>query len=83
MRQRPAAYERISSTARGSADSSPRNVLIETGKKVRYAASTATETQSRTPFEPRPTTTIGAIASSGTVCEATMYGMKPRSRKRD
>ena len=36
-----------------------------------------------TPFVPSPTTTIGAIASSGIVCEATMYGMKPRSRKRD
>ena len=33
--QRFAAYERISSTARGSADRSPRSVLIVTGKKVR------------------------------------------------
>jgi len=31
----------------------------------------------------QPTTTIGAIARIGTVCEATMYGMIPRSRKRD
>ena len=33
--RRLAAYERISSTARGSADCSPRSVLIVTGKKVR------------------------------------------------
>ena len=58
-------------------------MLIATGKKVRYAASTATETQPATPFEPSPTTTIGAIARIGIVCEATMYGMKPRSRSRD
>src|SRR5712672_1065940 len=69
--QRPAAYDSISSTARGSADSSPRKVLIVTGKNVRYAASTATEIQSFTPLEPRPTTTIGAMARSGIVCEAT------------
>ena len=49
----------------------PRSALIVTGKNVRYAASTATETQSVTPFVPSPTTTIGAIASSGIVCEAT------------
>ena len=71
VRHRPAPYDRIRSTARGSADWRPRSMLIVTGKKVRYAASTATDTQSRTPFEPRPTTTIGAIASSGTVCDAT------------
>ena len=35
IRQRPAAYERISSSARGSAECSPRRVLIVTGKKVR------------------------------------------------
>ena len=47
-------------------------MLIVTGKKVRYAASTATEIQSLTPFVPSPITTIGAIARSGIVCEATM-----------
>ena len=35
IRQRPAAYERISSTACGSADWRPRSALIVTGKKVR------------------------------------------------
>ena len=29
------------------------------------------------------TTTIGAIARIGTVCEATMYGRKPRWSRRD
>ena len=45
-RQLPAAYERISSSACRSADWSPRMVLIVTGKKVRYAAITATAPQS-------------------------------------
>src|SRR6516164_11794420 len=71
MLQRLAAYERISSTARGSADCRPRSALIVTGKKVRYAASTDTASQSWMPFDPRPTTTIGAIASNGIVCDAT------------
>src|SRR5947208_4961515 len=75
---RPAAYDRISSTARGSGESRPRSVLIATGKNVRYAAITATPTHGWTPFVPSPTTTIGAIASSGTVCEITMYGRRPR-----
>src|SRR5262245_46804964 len=78
--QRPAAYECISSSARGSTAWRPRSVLIATGKNVRYAAITATETHGVTPFVPSPTTTIGAIASSGTVWEATMYGTRPRLR---
>ena len=68
----PPAYERISSSARGSADWSPRSVLIVTGKKVRYAEMTATETQPGSPREPSQTTTIGAIARIGIVCDATM-----------
>ena len=35
------------------------------------------------PFEPSPTTTIGATARIGTVCEATMYGRISRSSRRD
>ena len=48
-------------------------MLIVTGKNVRYAAMIATETQSCTPFGSfeLPDTTIGAIARSGTVCDAT------------
>src|ERR671914_198170 len=49
---RLAAYERISSSARGSAASRPRSVLIVTGKNVRYAAITATENQSGRPRDP-------------------------------
>ena len=63
----PAAYERISSSARGSGECRPRSVLIATGKNVRYAAITATPTEGLTPFVPRPTTTMGAIARIGTV----------------
>ena len=58
-------------------------MLIATGKNVRYAARIATDFQPATPFEPSPTTTIGAIARIGTVCEATMYGRIPRSSSRD
>src|SRR6266545_6062822 len=75
---RPAAYERISSSALGSAELRPRSVLIVTGKNVRYAAITATENQLGRPRPPSQTTTIGATARIGTVCEATMYGRKPR-----
>jgi hypothetical protein len=76
--QRFAAYERINSTARWSAAWSPRNVEIATGKKVRYAEMTATEIHAVTCTEESHTTTIGAIARIGTVCEATTYGRKPR-----
>src|SRR5919204_5280996 len=41
-----AAYECISSSARGSAECRPRSVFTVTGKKVRYAAMTATRSQS-------------------------------------
>src|SRR5919109_2208030 len=61
--RRLAAYERISSSARGSADWRPRSALMVTGKKVRYAAITATENQAGTFRLPSQTTTIGAIAS--------------------
>jgi hypothetical protein len=40
-----AAYDSISSTARGSGDFSPRSVLMATGKKVSHAARTATDFQ--------------------------------------
>src|SRR6266516_1586759 len=65
--QRPPAYERISSSARGSGECRPRSVLIATGKNVRYAAITETATQGLTPFVPSPRTTIGAIARIGPV----------------
>src|SRR4051812_17040299 len=74
-----AAYERRSSCARGSADWSPRSVLIATGKKVRYAAITATDCQPA--FS--QTTTIGATARIGIVCDATMYGSSARCASRE
>src|SRR3990170_1765444 len=78
-----AAYDSISSTAAGSADRKPRTVLTVTGKNVRYAAMTATRIQSvgvqpKMLRLPRPTTTIGASARIGIVCDATTYGMTPR-----
>src|SRR4051795_9073526 len=72
MRQLPAAYERISSSARRSAECKPRIVLIVTGKNVRYAEMTATAPQSCNPggsFGLSQTTTIGAITTIGTVCD--------------
>ena len=56
---------------------------MATGKNVRYAVRMATDFQPAMPFDPSPTTTIGAIARIGTVCEATMYGRIPRSSRRD
>src|SRR5690348_9807791 len=69
----PAAYERISSTARWSAAWSPRSVAIATGKNVRYDAITATANHAGacTCGDVNQMTTIGAIARIGTVCEAT------------
>ena len=58
-------------------------MLIVTGKNVRYAAITETENQSGRPRPPSQMTTIGAIARIGTVCEATMYGRKPRCSRRE
>lgn len=66
----------MSSTAAGSADRSPRTVFTVTGKNVRYAAMTATRIQSFGVHPamltlPSPTTTIGASARIGMVCDAT------------
>src|SRR5215217_3504098 len=75
MSQRLPAYERMSSSARGSADWRPRRVLIVTGKNVRYAAITATAPQPESDcgsFGLTHTTTMGAMARIGTVCDATM-----------
>src|SRR6476659_9150264 len=66
-----AAYERISSSLRGSVESRPRSVLMATGKKVRKALITATGIQTGRPWPPSQMTTIGAIARIGTVCEPT------------
>jgi len=66
------AYERVSSSARGSTDVSPRRVLIATGKNVRKAAMIETENQSGKPLPPNQMTTIGATARIGIVWEATM-----------
>src|SRR3954451_14321110 len=75
MCQRLPANERMSSSARGSADCRPRSVLIVTGKNVRYAAITATEPHPESECGSlgfTQTTTIGAMARIGTVCDATM-----------
>src|SRR5918994_2173309 len=80
-----AAYDSMSSTAAGSAERRPRTVFTVTGKNVRYAAITETRIQSfgvqpaMLTF-PSPTTTIGARARIGIVCEATTYGMIPRCK---
>ena len=76
-----AAYERMSSSLRGSVESSPRRVLIATGKNVRKALITATGIHTGSPWPPSQITTIGAIARIGTVCEPTTYGWKPRRRR--
>ena len=55
-------------------------MLIVTGKNVRYAAITATDCQ---PGLRATTTTIGATARIGIVCEATMYGRSARWASRE
>ena len=60
-------------------------MLIATGKKVRYAAITATAPQPCSgpgSFGLTQITTIGAIARIGIVWLPTMYGMKPRCSTR-
>ena len=54
-------------------------MLIVTGKNVRYAAITATDCQPA--FS--QTTTIGATARIGIVCDATMYGRSARCASRE
>ena len=71
----PAAYERISSSARGSGARRPRIIAIVTGKNVRYVAMTTTEIT----FGPKAKTIIGARATIGIVWLATTYGTNARS----
>ncbi len=57
----------------------PCTIATVTGKKHRYIAITAL---GKTPVKPRlpsTTSTMGAMASTGTVCEATIQGMRARS----
>ena len=54
-------------------------MLTVTGKKVRYAAITAFDNHD----VPSQTTTIGAMARIGTVCDTITYGSRPRSSSRE
>jgi hypothetical protein len=79
-----AAYESISSTAAGGAEVSPLRVPTATGKNARNAPSTAADSHrghSKAPMcsFPPQLTTSGASAISGTVCDTTRYGRRPRS----
>jgi len=77
----PAAYERISSIARGLTDVSPRNVFTITGKKQRTAAIAIFEKGFRSPNQ---LFVIGANAMIGTALAATANGISasPTVRKR-
>src|SRR5919206_3139922 len=68
--QRDAAYDRISSRARGSGERKPRIIAIVTGKNVRYVAMMTTLVT----FGPNANTIIGASATIGIVWLATTYG---------
>ncbi len=74
-----AAYERISSSARGSGERRPRIIAIVTGKNVRYVAMITTEVT----FWPTANTIIGASATMGMVWLATTYGTNARSASRE
>ena len=54
-----------------------------TGKKHKYMAMTALGATPEKPMVPRITSTMGAIASTGTDCEATIQGSKARSSVRE
>ena len=54
-----------------------------TGKKHRYIEITAFGKTPVIPMLPRMTMTIGAIASTGTVCEAMIQGKRLRSSVRE
>ena len=77
----PAAYERISSIARGLTDVSPRSVFTITGKKQRTAAIAIFEKGFRSPNQ---LFVIGANAMIGTALAATANGISasPTVRKR-
>ena len=76
---RDAAYERISSIARGSNERRPRIIAIVTGKNVRYVAMITTEMT----FAPNANTIIGARATIGMVWLAMTYGTSARSSSRE
>ena len=50
-----------------------------TGKKHSYIAIAAFGATPEKPNVPRITSTMGAIASTGTVCDATIHGSSARS----
>ena len=54
-----------------------------TGKKHRYIAITALGSTPEKPRLPRITSTMGAMASTGMVCEATIQGISARSSVRE
>src|SRR3990172_4495075 len=74
-----AAYDRISSMARGSNERRPRIIAIVTGKKVRYVAMMTTLMT----LWPKANTIIGARAMIGMVWLAMTYGTKARSKRRE
>ena len=76
--QRVAAYERMSSSARGSGERRPRIIAIVTGKNVRYVAMMTTLAT----LGPKAYTIIGASATIGIVWLATTYGTNARSASR-
>src|SRR5882724_4134152 len=57
----------------------PCTIATVTGKKHRYIAIAAFGATPLKPRLPRITSTIGAIASTGTVCDATTHGSSARS----
>src|SRR5688500_11570925 len=75
MSQRDAAYERMSSSERGSGAPGPRARAIVTGKNVRSTAMMMTAA----PRRPAAAEMIGASATIGIAWLAMTYGMKARS----
>ena len=61
----------------------PCTIATVTGKKHKYMAMTALGATPENPRLPKITSTMGAIASTGMVCEATIHGSSARSSVRE
>ena len=61
----------------------PCTIATVTGKKHKYMAIVALGAMPENPRLPKIINTIGAIANTGTVCDATIHGSSARSSVRE
>mgnify|MGYP001007895549 CR=1 FL=1 len=73
----------MSSISSFCGERSPCTMATVTGKKQRYMAIVAFGSTPEKPSVPRITNTIGAMASTGIVCDATIHGSSALSSVRE